>query len=241
MTSNKKTFAVIYARVSARPNEDDSQSIEHQIQRCQSYCKRYKYEYSDERTFSDVEISGASDLDERDGLFGAIEGLRKNNVLVVDRIDRLARSILYQQLFEVKISMKGAKIEYVAGYNEQTPEGKMIRGILSVFAEYQRVVNNQRTSIMMKRHQKNGKRMGRVDKLPFGIMIDPTDPDKVRTVKDPDQAIMLKYIRELWESGLSYRKISKELKECGRWPEEKVPRCHATIRTIAKREGWLDL
>jgi len=84
-----KRKGVLYARFSPRRNADESESIEAQFDFCRKWCEENNVEIVGE--FADRALSGGDE--ERPELWAAIEALERSYVLVVYRLDRLARSV----------------------------------------------------------------------------------------------------------------------------------------------------
>jgi len=220
---------ILYARFSPRRNADQCESIECQLDYCREYCKQHSYEIVGE--YEDRAISGAEE--DRPGLWAAIEALKRGNVLIAYKLDRLARDVYLSELIRRSVEKKSATIEIVTGCeNGDTPEQKMIRQILQVFAEYERKVIAARTKAAMIRHQKNGRRMS--DLTPYGWTRDPNNPAMM--LRDPVEQNIIQRMIGLRNEGNSYRDIAKELTNqnitCrgGKWH-------HTTIMNALRRHS----
>jgi DNA invertase Pin-like site-specific DNA recombinase len=122
-----------------------------------------------ERIFSE-KISGA--VTDRKALAHAIKALGDGDVLLVTRLDRLARST--RDLLNVldAVSRAGAKFKSLADSwaDTTTPHGELMITILAGLATFERHLINARTGEGRKRAQANGVRFGRPLKLsPFQI------------------------------------------------------------------------
>jgi len=203
------TQAIIYARFSPRRNAEDCQSIETQLDICRAYCRKNGYEIAGE--FTDRALSGSDE--DRPGLWAAVEALRRGIVLIVYRLDRLARSVYLSHLIEREAAKKGAKILSICGEGtwDEGDDQWLIRKILQTLAEYERRVTAARTKAAMLRHQANGRRMGGV--APFG-----TRSDGDRLVFDPDEQQTIARIRELHAAGKGAKEIADTLQAEGRRP-----------------------
>src|SRR5262249_31952251 len=83
------TPAVVYARHSPRPEAEECDSVEKQIERCRTYCSKQGYTIVKE--FSDKNMSGGR-ADNRPGLQAALrETIKHKATLIVYSRDRLAR------------------------------------------------------------------------------------------------------------------------------------------------------
>jgi DNA invertase Pin-like site-specific DNA recombinase len=122
-----------------------------------------------ERIFSE-KISGA--VTDRKALAKAIAALGPNDVLLVTRLDRLARSA--RDLLNVldSVSKAGAKFRSLADSwaDTTTAHGELMITILAGLATFERHLIRARTDEGRKRAQANGVRFGRPLKLsPFQI------------------------------------------------------------------------
>lgn len=201
----EKTKGIIYARFSPRRNNDECESIEAQLDFCRKWCKQNNVEIVSE--FADRALSGADE--ERPELWAAIEALERSYVLVVYRLDRLARSVYLSDIIERAIKRKKATFISVCGEGTWgfTDEDWLVRKILQTLAEYERKVIGARTQAAMLRHQANGKLMGSVP--PYGFMIDPENSRRI--VKNPQERVIINQIQRLHKKGLSLRQIAAEL------------------------------
>ena len=117
-----------------------------------------------ERIFSE-KISGA--VTDRKALAKAIAALSSGNVLLVTRLDRLARST--RDLLNVldAVSKVGAKFKSLADSwaDTTTPHGELMVTILAGLATFERHLIKARTDEGRKRAQARGVRFGRPMKL----------------------------------------------------------------------------
>ena len=121
-------------------------------------------EASAEQIFSE-KISGA--VTERKALARAIGALGPGDVLLVTRLDRLARSTRDLLNLLAAISDKGAGFKSLADAwaDTTTPHGKLMVTVLGGLAEFERELIRARTDEGRKRAQARGVRFGRKHKL----------------------------------------------------------------------------
>ena len=180
------TQAIIYSRFSPCPGQDDSLSNEKQEGRCRAYCNQREYDII--RAFRDDAVSGTQ-LD-RPGLSEAIADLLPGMILVVDRSDRLARDVIVDLTIRQRIKATGAVLEFADRTpNEDTPEGRLISGVFSLFAAFERDRIAARTSAGLRRKQANGEWLG---KPPVGYRV----VDR-RLVEDAQEQLAIGYIRRI--------------------------------------------
>jgi len=202
---HKKKIGIIYARFSPRRNADKCESIEAQLDFCRKWCRDNNVKIVGE--FADRALSGADE--ERPELWAAIAALERGYVLVVYRLDRLARSVYLSDIIERSINKKKASFLSISGEGtwSDSDEDWLIRKILQTLAEYERKVIGARTRAAMLRHQASGKLMGSIP--PYGFMLDPKDSKRI--VKNPYERIIINQIKRLDKKGLSLRQIAAEL------------------------------
>jgi DNA invertase Pin-like site-specific DNA recombinase len=103
----------------------------------------------------------------RPELKNALAALSEGNVLIVTRLDRLARST--RDLLDIvhAIENRGAKLKALADpwADTTTPTGKLILTVLGGLAEFERSLIAERTAEGRARAKRDGKRLGRPPKL----------------------------------------------------------------------------
>ena len=236
-----KRLGILYARFSPRKNEDECESIEAQFDFCRKWCSENNIDIVSE--FADRALSGGDE--DRPELWAAIAALEKGYVLVVYRLDRLARSVYLSDIIERSILAKKATFLSIAGEGtwSDSDEDFLIRKILQALAEYERKVIGARTKAAMLRHQAAGRLMGSIP--PYGFNIDPGNSRRI--IKNSYERIVINQIKRLHGKGLSLRKIATELtnlkyqprkvskKFKGRTVFVKGKWCAQTIHMILKR------
>jgi DNA invertase Pin-like site-specific DNA recombinase len=117
-----------------------------------------------ERIFAE-KISGA--VTDRKALGKAIASLNAGDVLLVTRLDRLARSTRDLLNVLATISEKGAGFRSIADpmIDTTSPHGKLIIAVLGAIAEFERSMILARTADGRRRAQDRGVRFGRKPKL----------------------------------------------------------------------------
>lgn len=220
--------AIIYTRFSPRKNAEECESCETQQAYCEQQAHNKKYEIG--LVIKDADVSGADEY--RPKLWAAIEALRRGDILIVYKRDRLARNVYLSEQINRAVASRGATIEAVSGdVDGDGPEHVMIRQVLSSIAEYERKLIADRTSHAMRMHQSNGRRMGRY--APYGWSIDPEDAK--RLVVHPVEQAAVGIIRQMAGEGVGMSVIAKSLNanmpqaaRFGKWT-------HVTVRKIARR------
>lgn len=229
------TRTVVYARFSPRRDEETSESNLTQLEQCRAYAVKSGWTVASEHE----DAAACGDDETRPGLWAAVEALQKDDVLLVYRLDRLARNPYLAYCLEREAEKRGARIVSTQGEGTwgTTPEDELIRGILQHLASYTKKIGAARTKAAMQRHQRAGRRMsgtfrrkgGQVIALvPFGRMLDPQDP--ARMVDHPEELKTIALVREFARDGLGCCAIARMLGEAGRlcrgrkWHHETVKR-----------------
>ncbi|AWB48293.1 DNA invertase [Gemmobacter aquarius] len=109
-----------------------------------------------------VEQVSSVDVVNRVKLAEALDFLREGDVLVVTKLDRLARSVAH--LFEVleRITTKGASLRILGmGIDTATPTGKLMLTILGGVAEFERSIMLERQREGIAKAKAEGKYKGR--------------------------------------------------------------------------------
>jgi DNA invertase Pin-like site-specific DNA recombinase len=138
--------AILYARVSGDDRANGTSSIDAQLDECRKYATQRGYTVVDE-VFEDPKkhTSGADWLPELDKLI-RLAPTSTYDVLICHEVDRLARNRFKQLATEIELENHGILVEYVVGQFENTDEGRLLKGLVSEFAEYERGKIRRRTT-----------------------------------------------------------------------------------------------
>ena len=206
--------SILYARFSPRPDANESESNATQLTACRALAIHFGWPTSIDHEFEDAALSG--DDEERPGLWAAIAVLSPGDVLVVYKLDRLARSVYLSWVIEQEVAKRKARIVSVVGEGtaSDSPEDVLVRRILQALAEYQKKAQAAITKARMRQHQANGRRMS--SKPPYGWQADPTSPlnrhGKPGMMLPNDAELAAKKrIQELKAEGKGARAIAKAL------------------------------
>src|SRR5438128_95114 len=198
-------LAVLYARFSPRPNAEECDSVEKQLERCRAYSLGHGYTVVAEH--HDKDLSGAR-ADNRPGLQNAITAACKRKaVLVVYSLSRLARCTRDAIDLAASLSAAGADLAVIQeNVNTRSPMGRFVFILFSALAELEREQVAERTSTAMLRHQAKGRRMARPARWPYGRRPDPAGP--ARLVEDGQEPATITRIREERGIGRGLREIA---------------------------------
>jgi DNA invertase Pin-like site-specific DNA recombinase len=208
-----------YVRLS---KAEEGHGLSVQRQAIEAFCKRRGFLLVD--MYQDNGASGRSTR-KRPGLARALEACRSGEAAAVisTRVDRLARSSLDFHRIVEQLQKAGATALFTEqeSFSLDTPEGRMLVGILASFAAFEADLISARTKAALAVVRRNGSRSGR----PIG---NPT----FQCVSTETGARIL----ELREAGLSYGRIAEAL-NADRIPTVQGGKCwHAqTISNIVRR------
>jgi DNA invertase Pin-like site-specific DNA recombinase len=188
MNNPKRT--AIYVRVSTVEQDTELQETE-----LREYCDRRGWSFT---VYRDKGQSGAKN--ERPALNSMLSDLRKRkfDVIVVWKLDRLARSL--RQLLTIGEECRSLGVDLVSlrqNIDTTLPAGRLTFQILGAVAEFERELLRERVKAGMALAQRSGKHVGR----PATRRFKPTDIDRMR---------------ELRAGGASVRKLAKDF-ETTQW------------------------
>ena len=142
-----------YARVS---KADGSQSLNLQIDALAAEGVKPKRIYKDK-------ASGKKDT--RPGLEACLKALRKGDVLVVWKLDRLGRSLKHLVTTVEELQSRGVGFRVLSGeganIDTTTASGKLVFGIFAALAEFERQLIRERTIAGLKAARARGRKGGR--------------------------------------------------------------------------------
>lgn len=207
MTNAPRAFG--YLRVSTDTQAESGLGLEAQRSALQAAASRHGLNLVE--CFTDAGVSGAVELENRPGLFAAVNVLKRGDVLLVAKRDRLGRDVVAVALIERAIKAKGARVLSAAGEgSDGTGAVDMLqRGMADLLAEYERLLIGQRTKAALAAKRARGERAGN---LPFGFQLGADG----RTLEvNANERRVLDLLRELRAAGYTLRQIADELNAQG--------------------------
>ena len=224
--------AVIYTRVST-DMQRNNYSIPTQIADCKRFAENRRYtllgnQYVDIQTGLDANGPGPDTIPayvddftsrelSRPSLDAAFEYLDSYgfDVLIVHAIDRLARDPYIRQTLEREFNSRGARVEYVLGSYDETPEGEVRKDLDATFAKWENAKRTERCNRGRKRKAETGKFVA--GRVPYGYRINPDAFGGLEVV--PEEAEVIQFIFRLYvEERASIRQIVRELDNAGYTP-----------------------
>lgn len=99
-------------------------------------------------------------------LLGLLHGLKKGDVVIVYKMDRIARSLRDLMTIQERIHAAGADFKSLTEVIDTTsPAGRMIFQILGAFAEFERAIIRERTIVGLHAAMERGSRPGQPRKI----------------------------------------------------------------------------
>lgn len=197
--------AIGYIRVSSEKQVKEGGGLEIQKKSIIDFCEENKIELLE--IFSDKGISGAEDIEKREGLACCFRRLRKNKdeiqYVIVQKLDRFARDTILLGYLEFELKKCHCELLAVDQKFNNDPSGKLMKDIISAFAAFEKNMINLRT--MSGKKNKIEKKLFTGGKVPLGYKLVNRDFIQI----DEKTAPIVKCIFILRGKNFSYREISK--------------------------------
>ena len=207
----------IYARVSTL-RQQQSQTIEQQLDRLQAHIAEQGWELAPEHIFRDDGYSGAKLA--RPGLERLREqaALGEFELVLITAPDRLARNYVHQVLLLEELTSRGGQVEFLDRPVSEDPHDQLVLQIRGAVAEYERSLIADR----MRRGRQTKLKAGLLlpwTIAPYGYILDaeqPRDPSRVR-VNEVEAAVVYQIFATYTdpEARPSLYAVAKQLSEAG--------------------------
>jgi DNA invertase Pin-like site-specific DNA recombinase len=182
---------------------------------------------------SDEGVSGSNGLESRAGLAQALSQLERGeaDVLVVARLDRLARDLVLQETIIGRLQRAGREILSVAepDIDGDDPTRVLVRQVLGAISQYERAVIRARLLAGRAAKRAQGRYAG--GRPPFGWR---AEGGELLPIAEEQAAIRL--AKRLEKAGLSLRKIARELEQAGYQPK-KGPWSPPKVQRVLRRRN----
>lgn len=182
----------------------------------------------------DLGVSGATEIDRRPGLMSALAALDECGAgfFLVAKRDRIGRDVLVSAMVERLVEKKGARVAAADGVgNGNSPEAAMMRGIVDVFAQYERALIRARTRAALAVKKSRRERIGGI---PYGQKL---AADGVHLEPDAGELEKTRVARELRAEGLSLRAVGRRLENRGMLPRSGGHWHHETVKAVLAAEA----
>jgi site-specific DNA recombinase len=197
----------LYRRVSTDRQADEGYSLDVQLEKLQAYAQTLS-NVKEVRTYTDDGYSGSS-LD-RPGMKQLIDDIKSGLIthVIVVKLDRLSRSQkdTLHLIEDIMIPANVAFISILESFNTDTPFGRAMVGILSVFAQLERENIFERTRGGMQKRVEKGYWPGG-GRTPYGYDYDPAQGILVPN----GEAEMVRHIYDRYLAGVGMQTIADEL------------------------------
>jgi DNA invertase Pin-like site-specific DNA recombinase len=173
------------------------------------------------RVVEEAGVSGGAAIEKRQGLLEAIDAVPKGGVLLVAKLDRIARDKFVSAWVEKELAVRDARVVSAAGEGTD-PEGDelgnlILRRVTEMFAEYERALIRVRTTAALAAKRRRGEKLG--GRVPMGFAVVQVSPDgPKRLVPDPAEQAALKLAVKLRDEGKSLRQVGTALVAAGHRP-----------------------
>jgi site-specific DNA recombinase len=228
-----ETTCVAYLRVSTSGQVTDGDGLGVQRERIEAW-RRFAA-VPEIEFFEDAGISGAS-TENRPGFRGAVRRaleLGDRGCVVVYKLDRLGRSALdVQETLGLLLHAGVRVVSVVDGIDSASGMGavllKLLTSILASFAELEketirsRLLDGRRRADSLDRVYASEPRYGRRV----------ADPEQGLLAADPEELRVIARMRELHETGASYRSIARTLTAEGYRPRRATAWSDVVVRTV---------
>lgn len=221
--------SVIYLRVSTQGQAIDGYGLDVQERMCREHVARAGYDVVD--VLKDEGLSGALPSAERPALMDGLAMLREDlaDVLVVARLDRLARALTTQEAILAEVWKYGAHVDAadmgrIAKDDPDDPMRTAMRQMAGVFAELDRAVTVKRLRDGRKpKAARGGHGSG---SYPFGFSTAGPVPDEQRILAE---------VRSLRRAGHDWQACADDLNRRGLSPRKAQAWTKANLRKVMER------
>lgn len=185
MNEEKRLRAALYARVST---QGKGQDCEVQLRELRELCVRRGWEIVSE--YMDAGVSGAKESRPQLDAMLAAGRAGRFDVIVCWKLDRIGRSLRHLVNLLAEIEAVGVSlVSHSDNLDLTTPQGRLLFQIVGAMAEFERSLIRERVKSGLRNAVAKGKTLGR-----------------------PTVAVDRDRVRELRANGVSWKKISAELK-----------------------------
>ena len=228
-----------YLRVSSRVQRD-RETIASQREAVLAHAGGRGWTVPGERVFADDGFSGATlDRPALEALRDAVAGGEVETVLAWS-VDRLSRNFAHQMLLQEEFARHGARIVFVQEPDDATPQGMLLRQMLSAISEYERTQIAER-SRRGKIHRARQGSLNMISRPPYGYrLIRKTEACGARLEIDEAEASVVRRIYDLYvREGLKMNAVSRRLDAEGIRPRHAERWPTATVAVILRNEAYV--
>jgi len=205
------TRTAIYRRVSGEEQAQSMHGLNGQEDAARAYAARMGWEVIG--VFTDAAVSGSLGLEHRPAMLDAIASLKKGDVLLVSKRDRIGRlDPLPMAMIEAAVRRCGARVVSAAGEGTENddPSSVLMRRMIDAFSEYERLVIKARTKAALGAKRRRGEKTG--GQAPYGFEL---GSDGKTLVPNHAEQEVITLVRELRAQGETLQAITRTLNDRG--------------------------
>lgn len=195
---------VIYARYSSKSQTE--QSIEGQLRVCKEYAERNGLTIIHE--YIDRAMSGTNDNRPEFQQMISDSQLKNFQAILVYKLDRFSRSKYDNAIYKHKLQQNDVKVLSATEVISDSPEGRMMEGLLEMFAEMYSKDLSQKVKRGMRENILKGEYIG--GKILYGYKV-----ENKKVIINEEQAPAIQFIFEQYANGTSKKEIVNKLNEMG--------------------------
>ena len=228
-----------YLRVSSRLQQQ-RETIASQREAVLEHAGSRGWIIPEEQVFADDGVSGATlDRPALEALRDAVASGRVETVLVWS-VDRLSRNFAHQMLLQEEFDRSGVKIVFAQEPDDGTPQGMLLRQMLSVISEYERTQIAER-SRRGKIHLARQGSLNMITRAPYGYrLIRKTETSGARLEIDDAEATVVRRIYDLYvRKGLAMNALARRLDAEGWRPRHAEFWPISTVAVILRNEAYV--
>jgi DNA invertase Pin-like site-specific DNA recombinase len=201
--------AIGYVRVSTEQQAESGLGLQAQEAAVTAAASRLGLELA--RVFVDAGTSGGLGIEDRPVLLDAVGALKRGDVLLEAKRDRLGGDVIAVAMIERLIAKRGARVISAAeGTDSDDPAALLMRRLIDSFAEYERALIAARTRAALAAKRKRAERIS--GRVPYGFRLG-TNARSLEPEEGEQSTLGL--IRALRASGMPLRGIADDLNARG--------------------------
>ena len=228
-----------YLRVSSRLQQQ-RETIASQREAVLEHAGSRGWIIPEDQVFAADGVSGATlDRPALEALRDAVASGRVETVLVWS-VDRLSRNFAHQMLLQEEFDRSGVKIVFAQEPDDGTPQGMLLRQMLSVISEYERTQIAER-SRRGKIHLARQGSLNMITRAPYGYrLIRKTETSGARLEIDDAEATVVRRIYDLYvRKGLAMNALARRLDAEGWRPRHAELWPISTVAVILRNEAYV--
>ena len=228
--SHKQMNMVIYARFSSHAQNE--QSIEGQLRVCKEYAERNGYVILDE--YIDRATTGTND--QRANFQQMIEDAEKKQFqyILVYKLDRFARNKYDSVIHKHNLGKSGVKVISATEAISDSPEGKLLEGLLEMMAEMYSEDLSQKVKRGLKESRLKGNFVG--GSILYGYKVIDKKP-----IIDEEKAEAVRYLFTEYAAGKPKKQIVSEINEKGYRTNKGKPFTFNSLQCCLSNQKYLGI